>query len=184
MILYSQGDQTADDLLAQWWMRMRDEGELETTLLPSAHALGGFYKIFQAGADLVFEVDDHGIWIAAWAERFMAGAMFGLWIRKDKRGKPSTLKKLLEIYDLTFQQGVCAIMGVTRQPTLLPAHRKLGYNIGGKIPGLWDGHDAWFVVLTREDFYGRWQWKGRRESEQKSGGEQPRVVPRVHAAEA
>lgn len=182
MTLYERGDPNGDMLIAAWWTMLRDLGELDRTVLDSAHTLGGFYKLFDT-CELIFESDEHGIWIAGWAERIMSGVMFGLWVRPDKRGKPSTVSKLLDIYDLIFSQGACVIMGITKQPKLLPAHAKLGYNLLGKVPGLWAGHDAWIVMLTPEEFYGRWRKrKGWSKPEQNSGTEQCGAVSGIDPA--
>jgi hypothetical protein len=48
---------------------------------------------------------------------------------------------------------------LTRQERLLAPAGRLGYIKLGKVPSLWDGHDAWAMYLTRA----AWAQRRRRE---------------------
>jgi len=87
-------------------------------------------------------------------EPAMSGAFFGLWCRDIRRHG----KGILEATEEALDYGLSwypVLMGVTKQENLLDAHRKLGYNVMGKMPAIFDGEDAWVVYITREMFNAR-----------------------------
>ena len=157
MKLYTFGcDPSSDLLMAQWWLRMRTDGDLDKTFLASAHCLSGFMEIWR-NTELMLEVDDEGIVVAGWVQPFMGSGMFGLWVRSDKRHNLATVRKVLTMYRHIFDAGIGSIVGITKQEALLPEHEKLGYKVLGKVPKLWDkNNDGYVVVLSAEDFYANW----------------------------
>ena len=157
MIIYAPNtDPNADLLMARWWLRMRDDGDLEKTFLASAHTLGGFMALW-ADVKLMLELDDEGITVAMWVQHFMHAGHLGLWVRSDKRHHLGTVRAVMRMYRYVFSTGLSAIIGVTKQEHLLEEHERLGYKVLGRIPKLWDTeNDGWVVVLAASDFYARW----------------------------
>lgn len=155
MKLYTPGPD-ADIQIAQWWLRMRDDGDLDKTFLASAHCLSGFMDIWK-NTDLMVEIDDSGIYVAMWCQRFMGAGMLGLWVRTDKRHSVGAVRSVLRMYRAVFDSGTGSIVGITKQPQLLEEHERLGYRVLGEVPGLWDAQNSGFVVvLTADDFYAKW----------------------------
>lgn len=158
MKIYAHGtDPQTDLLMVQWWLRMREDGDLEKTFLQSALTLSGFMSVWRADTGLMLEIDEEGITVAGWIQRFMGAGMFGLWVRADKRKNIGTLRAVLNMYRAVFGAGLTSIVGITKQPELLEEHERLGYKILGSVPYLWDKeNDGYVVVLTAADFYERW----------------------------
>jgi hypothetical protein len=140
-------------LLARWWAELHENKEICSTFSEEALPLPGFYKVFE-NAILTFEADNEGIWFACWCSPSLSGAFFSLWIAKRRRKS-----KLAYYFTMKMYEKALAIwpvlLGITKQPKLLKEHEKLGYEILGKIPSIWDGDPAWLVVLTEEGFYGK-----------------------------
>ena len=150
MISYIPGREH-DMLLTSWWARMDADGELETTLAESCRILSGFIASFQRPRVLFFDADENGICMAIWFEPLMSGAFAGLWVAQHKRHSPSTLKNFRAIFDIALRH-FSVIIGVTKKENLISQHERLGYELLGRIPSLFDGEDAWILTLTREGF--------------------------------
>lgn len=175
-----------DELMFRWYQDLLRSGEIETTFMPRAHALSGWFAVFQAPTELWFASDEQGIWWAGWVEPSYGGVFFGLWIRKDKRLGPVALPAFhhtMTVLDLATQH-YPAVYGITKQPALLDPHRHLGYTVmEPAIAGLWGNDPAWLVVLTRAQFtkgraYGRW-WRRQAKklaSDRSTGGDRQAVV--------
>lgn len=141
-----------DTLLAQWFLSMQACGELRTTLVSGAHSFGGFFDFARRLPFLAYEADEKGIRCAAWGENFMGGMSFGLWIRPEHRATKGAVAFALEVYDRIFAAGVPVVVGLCKQPLLVPAHESLGYTVCGTIPALWDGEDVIVLALRPEAF--------------------------------
>ena len=156
MKLYTHGtDPEADLLMAQWWLRMRDDGDLAKVFLRSAHTLSGFWDCWR-NVDLMLEVDDKGIYIAMWMEYYMGTGILGLYVRPDKRHSIGAIRNVLRLYKYIFDAGLKTVIGITKQETLLPMHERLGYTVLGMVPGIYGGEDGYIVTLTAEDFLAKW----------------------------
>lgn len=159
MKLYEYGtDCNTDLLIVQWWMRMREDGDLKLVFFPALHSLSAFVGNWKSG-DLMLEIDDKGITAAMWVNYFMSSAVIGLYIRPDKRHHLGTLRAVLGMYRMLFTArdgAIKSIIGVTKQPDLLPEHEKLGYKVLGKVAGIYNGEDGYVVVLAQSDFMARW----------------------------
>jgi len=149
--VYDQQNPEHGVLVAQWWARAYENGDLALMATKRSQSLSGFFKMIDAPTILLFECDEQGIWIAGWFEPTFDAAFFSLWVRPDKRSKDA-LPVLFTMYDMGFRVWPM-IMGVTKQERLLRSHERLGYTVVGKIPKFFDGEDAWLVTLTKEDFY-------------------------------
>jgi hypothetical protein len=128
---------------------MSDDGELDLVFQSSATILSRFLDIFREN-ELAYTADDKGITVAVWGSPMFSGCMTGVYIRPDKRGSPSAYRAIIEALRMLFTR-VKVVVGVTQQKHLLSVHDRLGYNVVGCIPGLWDGKDAWVITLTSED---------------------------------
>lgn len=150
MEVYDSRDGHMDLLLAQMYQRIVDAGEMGT-IYAAPHTLSSFLHSFQAPNSLVFECDDEGIFFAAWFEPTFSGAFFSVWIRPDRRQSREAMMAFMRAAEAGFQL-FSNLLGVTKQADLLPIHRKMGYTLKCKIPGLFGGHDAFVVELDRKKF--------------------------------
>lgn len=141
-----------DILLGQWYMEMMKEGELERTFTRDARAVSAFYGIFRAPNTLTFVTDDRGIWLAAWFEPMMDGTFMGLWVRRDMRGTKTALRTLVWLLERALKE-YPLVMGVTKQQRIVAEHMRLGYNMCGILPRLYDGEDAYLLVLTQKNLH-------------------------------
>lgn len=142
-----------DLAVAGMWSRMRADGDLDTLFPKDSQGLASLYDLIRGPSrGLLFEADaTEGIWLAMWFEQVMGVAFSGLWIARPRRATRPALRSLL----ITYEQALRwfpAILGVTKQEDLLRPHRRLGYQVLGQIPGIWDGGPAWLVMLTRSGF--------------------------------
>src|SRR5262249_10407475 len=79
------GSPQADLLLLDWWTRMAATVDLERAFSASHASLGNFFGSFRPPSILIYEVDDEGIWFAAWFDPVMSGAFYGIWVAPHKR---------------------------------------------------------------------------------------------------
>ncbi len=140
-----------DLAITNWWLTIRDNGELKEIFTQSVQSLSAFLGMFAPPRTLVFEADEKRIWLAVWLDPIMSGVFLGLWLASDKRHSPGALRSILTIYELALRQWP-VIIGVSRQKDLLRVHERLGYTTLGVIPHLYDGDDAMIFVLTKEGF--------------------------------
>jgi len=150
-------DAASDLLLTQWWARLIcDETECRRVFSRETTAsLHSFLSTFQPPNQLVFKSDlKLGLWFAVWLEPALSGAFVGLWCRDKMRHTKAALEAGEEALDYGLYR-YPVLIGVTKQEKLLDAHRRLGYNVLGKIPRIFDGEDAWIVHITRESFEAR-----------------------------
>ncbi|MCH7759809.1 hypothetical protein IIA15_00185 [candidate division TA06 bacterium] len=149
MIEIYQGSSNQDLFIAQWWAKIQTNGELKMTFSSNCYALSGFFSLFQKPNVLTFDVDQKGLWFAAWFEPVMSSAFMGLWVDKRKRGTISSWKN----FERVVSEGLSnfsSIMGVTKQEKLVAQHKKIGYTELGVIPGIFDGEDGFILLLTKE----------------------------------
>jgi hypothetical protein len=141
-----------DRLLAGWFGRLHLSGDWSKCFIQPPGGIGWFYAYFQREVELWYVTDEprSEITLAGWFEPMNQGtAFFSLWVHQAYRGKRRSVQAFVELldYGLTHKH---IILGITKQENLLDAHRKMGYTIVGKIPGLWGhGQDAWLVSITR-----------------------------------
>ncbi len=138
-----------DLAVAGMWCRMQRDGDLPGLFTRDSRNLASMLAMIQPPKVMLFEADDRGIWLAVWGEQVLNSLFTGLWIAKERRGTPGALRSLLTIHSEILRV-FPTLMGVTCQPRLLAPHRRLGYNVLGEVPGMWDGNPAWLVMLTRE----------------------------------
>lgn len=162
MILYDPRSIEHGLLLAGVWGHLLANGELKQTVAENARSLPGFFRMLEPPTVALFVTDEQGAWVLAWCEPCFNGAFFSLWVRPDKRSKDA-LPTVYELYEMALGRWP-VLMGVTKQARLLSSHEKMGYKLLGQIPGLFDGEDAFLLVLTKEDFDGRRRREGREQS--------------------
>lgn len=139
-----------DLLLLQWLERMRHDNELGA-FASSLHIPSSFLTYFRDRAKLIIEVDDDGIWLAAWFEPVMSGAFVGLWIAPNKRRSPSSLV----IIDRLIEKALTVwptLMSITSSSALVEQYRAFGWEFGCEIPKLFDGEDITLLYMTKEIF--------------------------------
>lgn len=143
-----RGNRDEDLLLAQWWAVMERDGDLPLMWGRNMRTLGAMLAFFQNPARaLIYEYDERGIWFAMWFDPVMDHTVVALWVRIDRRYRPSTLKAFNAGYEIAFSKWD-VILGLTRRD-LLAAHQRFGYRVVGRIPRARDGEDGWLVTLTK-----------------------------------
>ena len=140
-----------DRLLAGWFGRLHLSGDWAKCFMQPPGGIGWFYAYFQREVQLWYVDDAHQgeILLAGWFEPInQGGAFFSLWIHQEHRTNPRMAQAFYELLEYGLQ-AKHILLGITQQENLLDGHRKMGYTVVGKIPGLWGSQDAWLVSLTR-----------------------------------
>lgn len=144
---FYRGTADEDLLIAQWYLRMVNDGDLPHVFSRDSWTLSALFRIVGPPKVLTYETDAEGIWFAFWAESFMNAVMTGLWIRQGKRSRLG-LYNFLDVAAFHLAR-VPTIFGITKQEKLLELHENLGYTVVDEVAGLFDGETAWLVKLTR-----------------------------------
>lgn len=154
--IYSQA--LAEDLLLlHWWIHLNEIGDINRLILPETRRLPAFLNIFKPPTAMVYSLDPAGeIDNAFWATPVDGiskhrSAYCGVWCRSDTRGRRRQYDFTVFAYTFAFEF-YDSLLGMTWQPDLLDIHQKLGYNIVGCIPHLYDEDFLYIVHLTRENF--------------------------------
>jgi hypothetical protein len=142
--LYQQGDQ--DRFLLRWWLYLWETGDIEDLLVKDTRTLYKFLQIFQLPNQLYYILEDNKIWFAAWLEPFYNTAFFNLWVDRSKRGTVLAHKAVDLLYESCFDI-LPYILGITKHKSLIAVHHKKGYRTVGTLPGLFDGSDAYVMML-------------------------------------
>lgn len=153
MIQYDSREHRHDLLLLQWYHHVAVSGDIHK-IFHIPPTVGELYRIFGPPTEAVFEEDAAGIWYLAWLDPCFSGAFLSVWAREDKRAT----RALLEVYERTIDSAFLTysnLLGITKQPALLPIHRKFGYNILCEIPNFYGGETGYFMLLTQENWNGR-----------------------------
>lgn len=140
-------------MMLQWYLRLEQDNELETTFSHQMTSLATFLGRFN-NVTLYFLADAQGIRAAVWFEKFVASAWMGMYFRPDCRKGNSRLQFEALVYAMNEAfQYVHTITGVTCRADILEAHRKLGYTISKQIDDLYgEGKPGWIVSLNKKDF--------------------------------
>jgi len=140
-----------DLLVARWWARMHEDGDIERLFTRDAQTLGSLLRIIAPPKTMLYAMTGPDIWFAAWFEPLFSSLVAGMWIRQDRRTAPGALAAWLATLEMALSVSP-TVLGITKQPDLLRGHTRLGYEILGQVPGMWDGEPAWVLCLTRERF--------------------------------
>lgn len=166
----SKYEWTRDEyLLVDWYNALVSSGEHYQTFSPELRYLSEFLNFFKPPRILVYSADKGGIFYAFWLEPAMSGAYFGVWIRKDKRTRPSSLELLKRSFNASFE-GCTVLIAVTKQEDLDSTLRRLGCKHACRIPALWDGDAADVYYLTKDIWEQRYgSGSDRQEQQQRDG---------------
>ena len=148
--LYQQ-DTDHDAYLAYWWGLLKQSGDLDKLFTAGEQPLSSFMYGMRKPTELVFELVDNHIARAAYFSPMPVGCMAGMWIESSHRADRASW----EFVKLVLKQALATwpfLVGITRQPALLDAHRRLGYTISNEIPHAWGEHSIWLVTLTPAAF--------------------------------
>ena len=153
LTMYTYERTTQEDLLFyRWWARMSMDGDLEKVFLKNAHTPGAFMELMRKQDVVLYALDSVGeVYVVAWIYLFMSLPSVSLWVRSDCRKSRAAARLVSYIYSYVFKY-VSTIIGITKQERLIKSHKHMGYDVVGKIPGLWDGEDAWVVVLEKSKY--------------------------------
>lgn len=144
----------ADALLAQWWSRLAQVGELAQTLGPGAVALSEFFaQMRRPDTKLIYATDEAGVLRLAFKlNTILASAFVVLWLDPEWRAQRAVLRTVGVLYRAALRE-FPTLLGVTAQEALLAEHVKWGYTVVGRIPCLYGPDaDGWLVALTEEGF--------------------------------
>lgn len=154
--IYS-GSKREDILMLHWWITLSETGDINRLIVPDSRRLPRFLAVFKQPTTLIYSLGPTGeIDNAFWAtpvdgDAKRQAAHCGMWTDPRVRGKRRQYNFGGFIYTFIFEFYE-ALLGTTWQQDLLAIHQKLGYNIVGCIPGLYDEDFVYIVHLTREAF--------------------------------
>lgn len=139
--------------IVRWWVRLERDGDLDRLMLEGGRTISDLFRMVAgpSKALLFAHTPEDGIWFAMWFEPCLQGAFCGAWLAKDKRGTRQGVYAFLDAWTWALVAWP-VVIGVTKQPNLLPIHRKVGYTVLGAIPDLFDGQEATVMYLTRQAF--------------------------------
>lgn len=181
MRAFDPADNAHVALLFQWFWTFT---ETERALLfhTRLHPLGAFLQHFLSrSADLMFEVDGKGIYVAVWTVPLADAAEFSCWVRADRRCAPSSWREL----QLGYQAALSvypALVGVTRQAALHAAHLKMGYVYGGRLNHIVKEGPVYLYELTREAYQQRHITAKRVRDRKREQRQPPASVPNGNGA--
>lgn len=150
LYVYTPGHDT-DLLIAQLWARMDADGDLDRVFSNPQYPLSALFRALAPPQETIYAVDDAGIFLIVWFERFSAGTFLSAYFRPDWRKRPETD----ELFRRILKGGVDAyetIINLTWQEYLLPVHLAMGYVLCGRIPALFNGRDALIFSCNKESF--------------------------------
>jgi len=162
-LIYSQSP--AEDLIMlRWWIHLTETGDMQRLITPKSRRLPAFLSVFKFPTALIYSLDamgeiDNAFWATPEDDHI---AYCGLWCREDVRGKRRQFDFTSFVYTFAFEF-YSALLGTTWQADLLDIHQKLGYNVIGCIPKLYDEDFVYIVHLTREAFQASHLAKVRRQ---------------------
>ena len=132
-------------IAAQVYFEMQRAGELDEVVENL-----NFREWVESLQEAAFCEDERGPWLFVSTRPWLDGAIFGIWVRPDKRRSKDMVYMASEAYTRALQK-YKLLIGYTKRP-LQKMHQKMGYRLQGKIPGLWNGEDVQIWTLRREDF--------------------------------
>lgn len=143
-----------DVMLALWWGSMQAAGDLELTFGKQSQSLSLFYGLFASRDHGLFyaQQEDGSLGAAMVLVPTMTGCAFAtLYVAPPWRLKQVGREVTEALYTMALKE-FPVLLGFTRQERLLAIHQRWGYDVLGRLPGVFDGHDGWVVVLTDERF--------------------------------
>lgn len=145
-----------DDLyLMKWWMHLYEsKKDINKLFRKDSQSLHKFLQLFQQPNVLIYVLKNNEITLAAWYSPFELSndcTYLSAWTHEKYRGTRFQGECMHAIYEIAFSVR-SVIIGITKQPDLLPIHRKIGYNILGRIPRAFDGEDGYIMTLTKKAF--------------------------------
>lgn len=146
LVVYSPGHDE-DLMLTLIYGQIAGEGDQDRCLHGDAKTLGGFFALVREASPCFIALDDNGPYWIGWFEPCMSGAFFGSWCAPNKRKSRDNVRNHLQALKLGLTQ-YPVIMGITKQEALLDVHRRLGYEIMGFIPKLWDEEAGWLMWIN------------------------------------
>jgi hypothetical protein len=151
-----------DTLMLSWWSRMIVAGDLEKFMSREALAASNFFARIQKPSMLLFKANNEfGVWFAALLSPLFDGAYFDMWIDQSKRSGKGWVVAMEEALSVGFEQ-YPILIGATTQANLIDGHLRLGYNLVGMVPKLWNEKDLHLLYITRETFASRRSYLVRR----------------------
>lgn len=139
--------------ILKWWAELGATGDMEQLMGRSAYSLSGFLHALAPPTMVLYEEDEQGWWIVVTISPFMSGALWGLWIRQDKRasGAREGLRIIRDSLEIALES-FPVVVNIARSDEVVAKTLKLGYTYLGVIPQLFDGEDCRVMFLTRESF--------------------------------
>jgi hypothetical protein len=146
------------NLLAWHNTMLLDPEEFLTTFTAPMQWPSVFLTFFQQPRQLFLDQNAFGtIKQALWVEPSGEVAYLGMWAAPEYRGKKRQVQFFCEVVD-AFSQAYRTIVGLlkdrkgTKMQAYLNLHRRLGYEVSGKLPHAFNAEPAYLVFLTREAF--------------------------------
>lgn len=148
LIVYSPGRE-ADVLMTGIYASIIGAGDEERCLHSNSKILTGFLHMMEEADPALIDIDEQGPWFLAWYTPCLDGAYFATWCHPRKRTSRDNVRNHLDALTIGAEQ-YPAILSITKQPALLPAHKKIGLIPVARIPNLWDGEAGYMMHLDME----------------------------------
>jgi GNAT superfamily N-acetyltransferase len=138
----------ADLLLAQWWARLNADGEMDRVFV-EGHPLSAMFATLGPPRETFYAFDSQGVWLLAWFEPMLRGALFAGYVRPDRRR--TELAKALAREALLYGTATFGVvMGLTAHANVIRFCRAVGFVESGRVPGLFGPADATLIYCTTD----------------------------------
>lgn len=158
------GTPDEDVLIAHWYLRMANDGDLTNIFTRNARTLRSLFNMTGPPKTLIYLTDAEGMWFAVWGDTFMNGSFIGLWTRKDRRGTRDMVRAILDAF-AWYLVPLPNLFIATKQERLLEPLKRLGFKLIDRVEQWHDDDDAWILRITRDSihatldrFHRRWPW--------------------------
>lgn len=146
---YQGAEPTEDALLAGWYMKMQQRGDLELLFGTSNYPLSKLYALMAPPTELYYTHNGMELTSALWLQPFMAGPALSIW-------GPGHLPELIVMFRVLCRQVfevAPVIMSVTCQENLVDLFARVGYILVGEAEELFYGKTAYICTLRKADFH-------------------------------
>lgn len=151
-----------EPLVVAWYYELqRDPREFEQLFMAPLRSLTELLHWAKHQVKFIF-ASDGTIWAAGWFEPIGSSAFYGCWIRKDRRGTPSSYAFVRRCHREGLQRFE-ELIGITCQPELEKVHLALGYE---KMPTelhLFDKRKTWVYILNKDGLKRKHERRNRRD---------------------
>lgn len=150
LYVYEPDTEAGDLVLAEWWLTLRNSGELDS-IFAVPPSLGKFFDLFRPPNTLTMSVVDGHIEYAYWFEPVFSAAFFGVWIAPSLRGRKRPIEELVRVLAVAMRDYV-ALFAITKLEGVKALAIRLGFEVVVEVPGLYHGQTGTILILSKERY--------------------------------